>query len=346
MEVGDLIGGRYELLGRIGVGPLTRVYKAHDTALDRLVVVKVLQPELAERREVAYGFQQVAQQLTELSHPNLAAVYAVGNEGEAPYLVAEYLAAGTLRDRLEREGALSADRALDIAVAVAAGVRAYHLRGLLHGRLRPQNVMFTDQGDIKITDGGVAHILAALSAGSGAISSELAPYLPPEGIAGQLLVPASDVYAIGVICYEMLAGHPPFQASSPAETALMHLHQEAPPLQGQDPTIPTPLAHIVHKMLAKDPRGRYASAQQLHHILLTYQRQRASLEGRSGPTPVAQTERPRHAEAPSRAAVAGPSSEEGMDWPFVLLGLLAILAILGLILLWTVVYRRYTMPLG
>jgi serine/threonine protein kinase len=155
----------------------------------------------------------------------------------------------------------------------------------------------------------------------------------------------------------MLTGHPPFLGKIPSETALMHLRQEVPPLLEQNPRVPAPLARIIHKMLSKDPRNRYASAPQLHHILLTYQHQRADFNRRTRPVPASMS----HAETPYNAAtLPQPSAasdsalpptqeeytEEGVDWPFILLGLVAVLAILGLIILWTIVYRRYTMSLG
>jgi len=331
VEVGDLISSRYRLLQRIGAGPLTIVYQAHDTALDRLVVVKVLRPELATQREVAHCFQQEAQRVAEISHPNLATVYELGSDREAPYLVTEYLPAGSLRERLDRDGILAVDRALDIAIAIAAGVGACHMQGILHGDLKPQNVLFTEGESVKVTDGGMGHVLTvALMKGETPLR-EPAAYLTPEEVRGQALIPASDVYAIGLTLYEMLTGHPPFLAKSPSETALLHLRQEVSPLQEQNPQVPAPLARVIHKMLAKDPRSRYPSAQQLHHILFTYQRQRVGAVREPSLLPPTPEEE---------------YTDEGVDWLFVFLALLAVLAILGLVILWTIVYRRYTMPLG
>lgn len=347
MEIGDLISNRYKLLQRIGTGPLAIVYKAQDTALDRLVAVKVLRPEFAAQQEVVRCFQQEAQRAAEISHPNLVALYALGNMEDAPYLVAEYLSAGSLWERLDREGALAVDEALAIAIAVATGVEAYHIHGLLHGDLKPQNVLFTKGGGVKVADGGMGRVLeAALVKGEAPLREPVA-YLTPEEVAGQPLTPASDVYALGLIFYEMLTGHPPFLGDSPSDTALFHLRQDPPPIQGQNPRVPAPLARIVHKMLAKDPRGRYPSAQQLHQILLTYQRQRAELSRRTTPTPVSITNAMRAVREPLLpSSTSEEQAKEGMDWLFILLGLLAVLAILGLVVLWTIVYRSYTMPLG
>jgi len=350
VEVGDLVNNRYRLLRRIGTGPLTIVYQAQDMALDRLVAVKVLRPELAAQQEVVRRFQQEAQQAAEISHPNLVAVYTLGSVEETPYLVAEYLPAGSLRGRLDQEGALAVDEALEIAIAIATGVEAYHIHGLLHGDLKPQNVLFTEGGDVKVADGGMGRVLTTALVKGEASLREPVTYLTPEEVAGQPLTPASDVYALGLIFYEMLTGHPPFQGDSPSDTALLHLRQEPSPIQGQNPRVPAPLARIIHKMLAKDPRGRYPSAQQLHQILLTYQRQRAELSRRATPTPVSIANAIGAVRKPP-PPLSPPTSEEeyakeGVDWLFILLGLLAVLAILGLVVLWTIVYRSYTMPLG
>jgi len=352
MEVGYLLSSRYRLLQRVGMGPLTIVYQARDTALDRLVAVKVLRPEFATQREVAHRFQQEAQRIADLSHPNLAAVYAVSSDGETLYLVTEYLPAGSLRERLDRNGTLAVDRTLDIGIAVAAGVGAYHAQNILHGDLKPQNVLFTEGKGVKVTDGGMGRVLAAAPMEGKPPLREPATYLTPEEVAGQSLAPASDVYAIGLTFYEMLTGRPPFLAKSPSETALMHLRQEVPPLQEQNHRVPAPLARIIHKMLAKDPRGRYPSAQQLHQILLTYQRQRAELNHRTTPAMVSVSRTQQSPEpmvtAPDHVPPPAQDGEytEGIDWLFIFLGLLAVLAILGLVILWTIVYRSYTIPLG
>jgi serine/threonine protein kinase len=359
IEVGDLIESRYELLQRTGMGPLTIAYLARDTGLDRLVMVKVLRPEFAAHQEAAHRFQQEAHRIRALSHPNLAAVYAVGADGEALYLVTEYLAAGSLRDRLGRDGTMTVDGALHVAIAMAAGLGAYHVQDIAHGDVKPQNVMFTEQKNVKVTDGGMGRVWAAARREPDRPLREPATFLTPEEVAGQPLTSASDVYAVGLTLYEMLAGHPPFLGSVPLETALMHLRQEVPALQEQNPRVPAPLAHIIHKALSKDPRNRYASAQQLHHILLTYQHQRAELDRRirRAPASTPQTEAPPEAEPlfsqpATTADHALPSTEESeyaqepVDWPFVLLGFLVVLAVLGLIILWTAVYRRYTMSLG
>jgi len=358
MEVGHLLSSRYRLLQRIGMGPLTIVYGARDTALGRLVTVKVLRPEFATQREVTHRFQREAQHIAEISHPNLVAVYGVGSEKLTLYLVTEYLPAGSLRERLDRNGTLAVDRALDIGIAVAAGVGAYHAQNILHGDLKPQNVLFTEGEGVKVSDAGMGRVLAAPYRDGAALVKgetplrEPATYLTPEEVAGQSLTPASDVYALGLTFYEMLTGRPPFLAKSPSETALLHLRQEVPPLQEQNPRVPAPLARIIHKMLAKDPRGRYPSAQQLHQILLTYQRQRAELNHRTTPAMVSMSRTQQSPEpmvtAPGHTPPPAQDGEytEGIDWLFIFLGLLAVLAILALVILWTIVYRSYTMPLG
>ena len=357
MDVGDLLSNRYELLTKLGVGPLTIAFQARDSVMDRLVTVKILQSEFAAQREVAQRFRQEAQRMADLSHPNLAAVLAVGNGEGIPYLVTEYLSAGSLRKRIDEGSPLAVDKAVDIVLAIAAGVGACHLHGILHGNLRPENVMFTLQESVKTTDGGMGTVLPSTPMDGELYPPHLASYLTPERVTGQPLAPASDVYAMGVIFYEMLTGRPPFSGESSAETALMHLHREVPSLQEQNSAVPAPLVRIIHKMLAKDPRSRYASAQQLHHILLTYKHQSVASNQHtlSNSESVLTSEPQRDSEVllhlvtstsdlPLDADKEEEPAEEGVDQMLILLGLLVVAVVLGLILLWTVVYRRYTTP--
>jgi len=356
MEAGELIGDRYRVLRRIGTGPLTLAYLAQDTAMDRPVTLKVLRPEFAAQREAAHRFQQEVQRVADLSHPNLAAVRAVGSDAETLYLIEEYLPDGSLRDRLDRDGPLPVDEAVDIAIGIAAGLVAYHTQGILHGDLKPLNVMLSEHRSVKVAGGGMSRILSFANLEGETYLREPAAFLTPEEVAGQPLTPASDIYALGITLYEMLTGRPPSLAETASETAFMHLHQDVPAIQERNPQVTSPLTRIVHKMLSRDPHQRYATAQQVHQILLRHRRQRPDpdpLTGRVG----AYTEHPqvtRGAEiavqpatdsAPSLPALrAGQGSEQGTDWTFVLLGLLVVLAVLGLIVLWTIVYRSYSLP--
>jgi serine/threonine-protein kinase len=358
MKAGELIANRYMLLRRVGMGPLTIVYLAEDTALNRPVAVKVLRPEIAAQQAVTYRFQQATQRTAGLSHPNLAAVHAVGSDGGIHYQVTEYLSAGSLRDRIDLDGRIAVDEALELAIAIAAGSAACHSHDIIHGDLKPQNVMLGEHRSVKVAGGGMGRVLTAAHSEREACLPEPAACVSPEEVASQPLTPASDVYALGIMFYEMLTGRSPFGDQAASMTAPMRLRLDIPSLHEQNPRVPPPLARIVHKMLSKDPQNRYASAQQLHHILLSYQRQRADFSRRVGPGE-AHTDRSagaRNVGMPTSSATIVDSAlrssseqegaEEGMDWPFALLSLLTLLAILGLIVLWTIVYRRYTLPLG
>ncbi len=334
-----LLNNRYRLVELIGSGGMAIVYKGVDTLLHRPVAIKVLREAYASDPAFLARFQREARAAAQLDHPNVVTVYDVGQDGDRHYIVMEYVEGEDLKSMIRRKGRLSVDQAVDIAAQIAAGVGHAHRAGIIHCDIKPQNVLVTPEGVAKVTDFGIARALSA----SGTTDSEVvwgSPlYFSPEQAAGERPTPASDVYSIGVVLYEMLAGAPPFQAEKPAALALMHLREEPPPLSTRNSQVPPQLEWIVRKVLAKEPAARYRTAEQLAVVLREYQARGTQATGMY-PAPSVAAPRARQAE---RTEAPPPPLERGEpDWRTWVLGAIATIAVIGLIPLWALVYRAWT----
>ncbi len=328
-----LLNNRYRLLELIGSGGMAVVYKGVDTLLQRRVAVKVLRESFAGDPAFLARFQREARAAAGLDHPNIVTVYDVGHDGNRHYIVMEYVEGVDLKTLIRQKGRLSIHEALNIGMQIAAGVGHAHKAGVIHCDIKPQNVLVTSDGRAKVTDFGIARALSE----SGLTESETVwgspPYFSPEQAAGDPLTPASDVYSIGIVLYEMLAGEPPFQAEKPAALALMHMREEPPPLAVRNPQVPPRLEWIVRKVLAKEPSARYRTADQLALVLEEYRRHGEQATGWQ-PAVVAPPVRPEPGLRP--AARAGP---DRLTW---VLSVIALVAWLGLIPLWWLVIQTYS----
>jgi serine/threonine protein kinase len=263
----------YELLGELGRGGMGVVYKARHVGLDRFVALKVLRMGGAS----ATSFERLrgeARAVARLQHPHIVQVHDVGEYHGLPYLVLEFCAGGSLRDRLQA-GPLPPARAAEVVEALARAVHAAHQKQVLHRDLKPGNVLLTDDGTPKVTDFGLAKRLD-LAAGptlSGTVLGTPA-YMPPEQARGQTdrVGPAADVYALGAILYECLSGRPPFQADTTADTLLQVLSQDPPSLRQLRPEVPEALQAVCLKCLQKEPSQRYATAEDLARELRSFVR--------------------------------------------------------------------------
>lgn len=368
-----LLNKRYKLLSPIGQGGMAVVHKAQDLSLGRLVAVKILRETLTGDPEFLARFQQEARAAANLAHPNIVTVHDFGRDGGHYYIVMEHIEGQDLKTLIKEAAPFSVDYALDLAIQICAGVGYAHRAGLVHCDIKPQNILVTADGRVKITDFGIARALANLRPGETTDVVWGSPqYYSPEQAAGEHPTPASDVYSIGVVMFEMLAGRLPFVASTQQALALMHLREEPPRLSLFNEQVPETLERIVHKVLAKEPSARYRTADQLGRILISFRQQGEALVLGSGSTPaeaqpraavvgaVAPAAAPTAA-APARPAItptyvpppapvvtAGPvtetldESEEGLDWIAVGLGFLAVLAVVGLIPLYIWIYLIYT----
>jgi len=340
-----LLNERYRLLELIGSGGMAMVYRGMDTLLQRRVAIKILREGYASDPAFLARFQREARAAANLDHPNIVTVHDVGQDGDRHYIVMEHVDGEDLKTLIRRKSRLPVGETLDIAVQVCAGVGHAHKAGIIHCDIKPQNVLVTQDGRAKVTDFGIARALSE----SGITESDTvwgSPlYFSPEQAAGEPPSPASDVYSIGVILYEMLAGIPPFQAEKPAALALMHMREEPQPLRVQNPQVPPQLDWIVRKTMAKEPSARYRTADQLSHVLTAYRRQSEQMTGWQPALSDQQPVTPGSADHPVETeSPAVPRTE--LDGLTGLLGVVAFVAVVGLIPLWWLVYRAYSAPLS
>jgi serine/threonine protein kinase len=336
-----VVNDRYRLLELIGSGGMAVVYRGVDTLLQRQVAVKVLREAFAGDPAFLARFQREARAAARLDHPNVVTVYDVGQDGDRHYIVMEYVDGQDLKTLIRQKGRLDVHEALHLAIQVCAGVGHAHQAGIIHCDIKPQNVLVTRDGRAKVTDFGIARALS----GSGITESETvwgSPlYFSPEQAAGDPPSPASDVYSIGVMMYEMLAGSPPFQAEKPTALALMHMREDPPPLAVRNHQVPPQLEWIVRKVLAKDPSARYRTAEQLAHVLEEYHTHSEQMTGWQPAVP----SRPPAIHPPRAYAaesVSPPISRAVPGWLNWALGGIAFVAVVGLIPLWLSVYRAYS----
>ncbi len=258
--------GRYRLEEKVGVGGMAEVYRAFDTTLDRTVAVKVLHPHYAAEEDFVARFRREAQAAANLNQPNIVNVYDWGAENGTYFIVMEYLVGLNLKEVITAEGPLPPSRVVDIGRQVAAALQAAHRHEIVHRDIKPQNIIFTDEGEVKVTDFGIARSTAGNVTQTASIIGT-AHYLSPEQAKSDRVGPASDIYSLGVVLYEMLTGKVPFEGDGPVAVALKHI-QETPkaPSELVD-DVPEELEAVIKKAMAKDPAQRYRSAAEIRDDL-------------------------------------------------------------------------------
>lgn len=363
-----ILNGRYRLLDRIGAGGMSIVYRAQDLSLGRIVAVKVLHENLTHDEGFLRRFQREAHAAANLSHPNIVTVHDIGQDGSRHYIVMEYVDGLTLKQMvrlLNQQGRpMSSDQALDLAVQTCAGIGYAHRAGLVHCDVKSQNILVTHDSRVKVADFGIAQALSEATMHTQDSQIWGTPhYFSPEQAAGQPATPASDVYAIGVVLFEMLTGRLPFMAETHTGLALQHMYEPAPPPSQFNAALSAQLDQIVLKVLSKEPAARYRTADQFGRILRAYRHDSiratgavpAFVYGLDDDRPTASYTRPKAAEGLGAAAVyvgasdpalasgtpAGQSASDGPDMLAISLGILAVLSLLGLIPLWYFVYLAY-----
>jgi serine/threonine-protein kinase len=254
--VGCALDGRYELLAVLGEGAFGRVYEGRDRRLARVVAVKVIKPWWAEDSEWVARFLREARMLARVNHPGIVQIFDFGDAEQGPYYVAELVRGESLAERLRR-GPLPAGEAAEIAEKLALALGSAHTRGIVHCDVKPANVLLATAGAVKVGDFGVARLAESTSQGASATVAGTPRYMSPEQARGLPTTTATDVYATGVVLYEMLAGEPPFTHGSAVELALRHLQDPPPELPAE---VPPELASVVATALAKDPEDRYPDA--------------------------------------------------------------------------------------
>lgn len=382
-----VLNNRYRLLAVVASGGMATVYKAQDTLLGRVVAVKIPRDQYAQNPDFARRFREEAQAAANLNHPNIVAVHDVGrdlvNGIDRWYLVMEYVDGQDLKQAIRDSHATGRSYSIEDAIQmfrqISEGVAFAHRRGLVHCDLKPQNVLLTTDGRAKVTDFGIARAYTSAVSERQDLVWGTPQYYSPEQAQGQSPTPASDVYSIGIMLYEALAGRLPFDGRTAADLARQHMTAPPPPLHEINPSVTLQLEGIINRALAKDPAQRYRDADQLARILQSYlqQGQEQTYVG-TGPVPTmlgpgtqrpappatvsgdpsvmpranaarSQPAQPRGAPAQTAASATsatttGERAARGPDLLLILLGTVAILCVLGLVALYAVVLSRLNAP--
>ena len=251
------IADRYEILGKVGAGGMSDVYKAKDLTLGRFVAIKVLKAEFSEDINFVTKFRSEAQAAAGLEHPNIVNIYDVGSENGLHYIVMEYVEGITLKTYIEKKGQLSFKEAVSIAIQVGRGIEAAHNKNIVHRDIKPQNIMISTEGKVKVTDFGIAR-----AATSNTISSDVmgsVHYSSPEQARNGFVDGKSDIYSLGIVMYEMVTGRVPFDGDTTVAVAIQHLQEEIVPPSVYAPNLPISMEKIILKCTQKNPDRRYAS---------------------------------------------------------------------------------------
>jgi serine/threonine-protein kinase len=342
------LNGRYVLLEKLGEGGVALVYRAQDTLLDRTVAIKILRPQLTGDPVFLNRFRGEAQAAARLSHPNITAIYDVGQDGDQHYIVMEQVEGQDLKAFITANAPLSASVALGIAEQVCAALAHAHQQGFVHRDIKPQNILASATGErgagvpsVKVADFGLARSLSAATSSEGGIVLGTVQYTSPEQARGEPATPASDIYALGVVLYEMLTGRLPFESDTPVGLALKHI-QEAPLSPSRlNPRLPPTLDAFVLRAMAKQPAQRFASAAEMGATLAAYRQfgdqatgsmpvvRPATPATRPAPTSADRPAPPPAARAPMRQARV--QKRGGFDWLLLILFLITFIAIAGLV---------------
>ena len=370
----NILNNRYQLLAQHGSGGMSVIYRAIDLALGRQVALKILRPSLTSDPVFLERFRQEARNVANLQHPNIVTVHDVGQDGNTHFIVMELIEGDDLKKIIRAEAPFTIDATLDIIIKVCAGIGYAHRAGLVHADVKPQNVLMLENNLLKVTDFGIAQAFVATKPGERQKIVWGSPhYFSPEQATGKYPTPASDVYSIGIVMFEMLTGRLPFSGSDQQELALAHIRKPAPHLMEFNPNLPESLDRIIQKVLAKEPDARYSKADQLGRILDAYREQGLHKTANSVPVAVAnnglkQQDSPALGAptAPSMKAVPpfeqsqntllsqvtrpeymrdtgyySPVTPPQLDVVTLLLGFIAFVAVVGMMILWVLVFQAY-----
>lgn len=269
LSKGQKINDRYEIIKMIGEGGMANVYLANDNILERKVAIKVLRGDLSNDEKFIRRFKREALSVSNLSHPNIVEVYDVGEEDGNYYIVMEYIEGKTLKQLLQKRGALTLPEVIDIMSQLTDGLSHAHEAYIIHRDIKPQNIMIEDNGLVKITDFGIAMALNSTQLTQTNSVMGSVHYLPPEQANGKGSTIKSDIYSLGILMYELLAGSVPFKGDTAVEIALKHMKEKMPSIRKQNPTIPQSVENIVLKATAKNPKNRYDSVREMYNDLQT-----------------------------------------------------------------------------
>jgi len=357
----SLLNNRYQLEDRLGTGGMSVVYRARDLTLERFVAIKILRENFSDDPDFRQRFHQEAKAAANLTHPNIVTIHDFGLDTNRLFIVMEYVPGLHLKAILQRRGRFSVPEAIQLMVQSCAGVGYAHRAGLVHCDIKPQNLLITPDRRLKVTDFGIARALASIQPEEKSDIVWGSPqYFSPEQASGGPPSPASDVYSLGVILYEMLTGRLPFIADSPVELARMHRDDPPPDPRSFNPTISPALAQILLKVLSKEPSARYRTADQLGRVLISFSGENSPVPELYEPDDPLQQASPVVAQTipaattlsnsynrtpppqPYRSALPDKSLDPlAIDWVTLFLALIALLVVGGLIPFYLWVYYLY-----
>lgn len=358
MNEQKVLNDRYQLEELLGSGGMAFVYRAVDLMLERPVAVKILRQNFTTAEEFRERFRLEARAAANLSHPNIVTIFDFGISDGHPFIVMEYVPGQHLKRQIQQRGRIPIDASINLMIQACAGIGYAHRAGIVHCDIKPHNLVVSPDGQLKVTDFGIARALASIQPDEQTEVVWGSPqYFAPEQAAGSPPSPASDVYSLGVVMYEMLTGVLPFKADSSEELA--RLHQLSDPVlpREHNPDVPPALEKIILKLLAKEPAARYRTADQLGHVLETLEYSPDSSTPASSFVTTVATDRPllstsnqlKHMEAsksgpqptpPIPARSVYPESPQ-VDWATIILALMAAVAVGGLIPFWLWIYLLF-----
>jgi serine/threonine-protein kinase len=375
-----LLNNRYQLIESLGVGGMAEVYRARDLSLERYVAIKILRDEHASEPEFQERFRQEARAAANLSHPNIVTVHDFGFDKGQLFIVMEYVPGKMLKEMINALGRIPSEEAIPLMIQACAGIGYAHRAGLVHCDVKPHNMLVTPDMRLKVGDFGIARALASIHPDEHSEVVWGSPlYFSPEQAAGLAPTPASDVYSLGVVLYEMLTGKTPFIATRPEILAEMHRELIPRPLRDFNPAISPALEQIVLKTLSKEPSARYRTADQLGRVLMNFGNSSPALQLTPEASPnihpgaaatlqsTPPTTKPQQVQPGASKPVSRPvtpskpkpmavraadqvsveftgeaaESDLGIDWVAVLLGLVAMIAVLGLLPFWVYIFQMY-----
>jgi len=336
-----ILNNRYQLESKLGSGGMAVVFKARDLMLERPIAIKVLRKDYSESAGFRERFRQEAKAAANLTHPNIVTIHDFGYDKESLFIVMELVPGITLKELIQKRGRFSTEAAIPLIVQACAGIGYAHRAGLIHCDVKPQNMLVTPDQRVKVADFGIARALASIQSDEqSAIVWGSPQYFSPEQAAGKAPVPASDVYGLGIVLYEMLTGHLPFDTNSAEELARLHI--DASPIEPRirNPAISENLNRIILKVLSKEASARYRTADQLGRVLISF-------SPKPGPVQISQPLPVRRDNSYTQTSLNKPTIKNAeqtltnplnLDWKTILLGLMTLISVGGLIPFWLWVY--------